>query len=66
MNIAVKKEFLTVLEDMPQEKINILLRFAEWLSEDDELTPEEMTALSRGEEQFDRGDYVFFSEIKRS
>ncbi len=62
---AVKEEFLTVLEEMPQEKINILLRFAEWLSEEDELTPDEMAALSKGEEQFDKGEYVFFSDIKR-
>ncbi len=30
MNAAVKKEFMTVLENMPNEKIDILLRFASW------------------------------------
>ena len=62
---TVKEELLTVLDEISQEKLMVLLRFAKWLSEEDELTSEELSALSRGEEQFDRGEYVFFNELKR-
>ncbi len=60
-----QKEILSIFDELTPEKKQALLYFAEWLSEEDELSPEEILSLARGKEQFTKGEYVFLDDIKR-
>jgi len=62
---STQKEILSIFDELTPEKKQALLYFAEWLSEEDELSPEEILALARGKEQFTKGEYVFLDDIKR-
>ena len=60
-----KQNLIKVIGELPIEKLRALFYFAEWLYEAENLTPEELKALTRGKEQFKKGEYVFFKDIKR-
>ena len=60
-----QKEILSIFDGLSPEKKQALLYFAEWLSEEDELSSEETLALACGKEQFTKGEYVFLEDIKR-
>ena len=61
----VKQELTDVLDELSNEKLKLLWLFAKFLMETDELGREEIAALNRGIEQFEKGEYVLFDEIKR-
>ena len=62
---STKQSIIDILDELPPGKRKALFYFAEWLSEENELTPEELLAPSRGKKQFEKGDYAFFEDIKR-
>ena len=62
---STKQNIIDIFDELPPGKRKVLLYFAEWLSEENELTPEELLTLSRGKKQFEDGDYVFFEDVKR-
>jgi len=62
---SVKQELTGVLDELSNEKLKMLWYFAQFLMETDELGAEEIAALNRGMEQFEKGEYVRFDEIRR-
>ena len=62
---AVKSDLIKVLDELPAEKLRALLYFAEWLSETDIISYDELLALKAGKEQFKKGECVFFEDIRR-
>jgi hypothetical protein len=60
-----KQNLIRVIEGLPVEKLEVLYRFAEWLDEDNNLSPRELKAILQGKEQFKKGEYVFLEEIRR-
>jgi len=62
---SVKQELTDVLDKLSNEKLKMLWYFAQLLMETDELSSEEIAALNRGVEQFEKGEYVLFDEIRR-
>jgi|YelNatPaOPRAMG01_1025707.scaffolds.fasta_scaffold311996_2 hypothetical protein len=61
-----KKKLDAVLERLSEDKTEIVFKFAEWLSEDDELTSKEVDLLRKAENQIKRGEYVEWRKIKRT
>ena len=61
-----KKKLDAVLERLSEDKTEIVFKFAEWLSEDDELTSKEVDLLRKAENQTKRGEYVEWRKIKRT
>ena len=62
---VTRQSIINILDDLPPEKTKALFYFAEWLQEEDEITPNEIVALARGRDQFKKGEYVFFEDVKR-
>ena len=64
---TIKEELKRVLEQLSEEESRIILKFAQWLVEqEEELTPEELTLLKRGEEQFAKGEFAWWRDVKRT
>ena len=62
---SLKQELLGVLDELSNDKIKILWYFAQFLKETDELSLDEITALNKGIEQFEKGEFVAFDGIRR-
>jgi hypothetical protein len=59
-----RQSILEILDNLPPEKTKALFYFAEWLNEEEELSPEEIIALARGKEQFKKGEFAFFEDLR--
>jgi len=65
--MATKEELRGIVEQLSDEESLIVLKFARWLLEhEDALTEQEMALLRRGEEQFERDEYVWWRDVKRT
>lgn len=64
---AVKEELRQVLEQLSEEESRIVLKFAQWLvDQEEELTQEELALLQQGEEQFAKGEFTWWRDVKRT
>ena len=64
---AVKQDLKKVVSGLSEDESRIILKFAEWLQEQkEELTEKELAILNRGEEQVNRGDFVWWRDVKRT
>ncbi len=64
---AVKEELKKVVGELSEDESRILLRFAEWLRDQDEdFTDKELAILQRGEQQVRNGDFVWWRDVKRT
>ena len=64
---TVKEEIRRVLEQLSDEQSRVILKFAQWLAEqEEELTQEELALLQQGEEQFAKGEFAWWRDVKRT
>ena len=64
---AVKQELKKVVSGLSEDESRILLKFAEWLQDQkEELAENEMAILKRGEQQINKGDFVWWRDVKRT
>jgi len=64
---VVKEELKNLIQELSETESRLVLKFARWLVEqEDELNEEEVALLRRGEEQFERGEYVWWRDVKRT
>ena len=64
---TVKEEIRRVLEQLSDEQSRVILKFAQWLAEqEEELTQEELALLQKGEEQFAKGEFTWWRDVKRT
>jgi hypothetical protein len=64
---TAKQELDKVVKQLPEDKQRIILRFAEWLrDQESEFTEEELTILRKGEKQVNKGDFVWWRDVKRT
>ena len=59
---TVKEELKRVLEQLSDEQSRVILKFAQWLVEQEE----ELALLKRGEEQFAKGEFAWWRDVKRT
>lgn len=66
MSVA-KEELKNLIGELSDAESRLVLKFARWLVEqEDELSEEEVALLRRGEEQFEKGEYVWWRDVKRT
>ncbi len=63
---TVKQELKKVVGELSEDESLIILRFAEWLKDQEELTDKELAILHRGEQQISKGDFVWWRDVKRT
>jgi hypothetical protein len=64
---TTKQELRKMVGELSDDESRILLKFAGWLKEQkEELTEKEMAILSKGQQQIQNGDYVWWRDIKRT
>ncbi|GEM_PF-1057674 len=64
---AAKQELKKVLGDLSEDESRILLKFAEWLRDQEEhFTEKELAILLKGEKQIRKGDLVWWRDAKRT
>ncbi|HSW57890.1 MAG TPA: hypothetical protein VLH15_05775 [Dehalococcoidales bacterium] len=64
---AAKQELKKFVNELSDDESRIVLKFAEWLSEQKEdLTEKELAILQRGEQQVQNGDFVWWRDVKRT
>lgn len=63
----VKQELKKVVRELSEDESRILLKFAEWLKDqEEEFTDKELAILHRGEQQIREGDFVWWRDVKRT
>ena len=64
---TIKEELRKVIEQLSDEESQVILKFARWLLEqEDELTKDELALLKQGEEQFEKGEFTWWRDVKRT
>lgn len=64
---AAKQELRKVVGQLSEDESRILLKFAEWLrDQEEELTDKELAILRRGERQIRKGEFVWWRDVKRT
>lgn len=63
---AARQELKKVVGELSEDESHILLKFAQWLREQEELTDKELAILRRGEQQIRKGDFVWWRDVKRT
>ena len=64
---TARQELDKVIKQLPEDKQRIILRFAEWLrDQESEFTEDELNILRRGEKQIRKGDFVWWRDVKRT
>ena len=68
---AIRNKLIEMLNDLPEEKIAILLYFAQKIKEnvendDEELSFQEKEMIRASEEEYSKGEYVWWRDVKRT
>ncbi|HET8523411.1 MAG TPA: hypothetical protein VFL82_09265 [Thermomicrobiales bacterium] len=64
---TAKDELHHLVDQLEDVDVNEALDYLHWLlSEEDELSPEEIGHVQRGEEEIARGEFVTLQELRRS
>jgi len=68
---AIRNKLIEMLNDLPEEKIAILLDFAQKIKEnvendDEELSFQEKEMIRASEEEYSKGEYVWWRDVKRT
>ncbi|MBI2917001.1 MAG: hypothetical protein HYY01_03320 [Chloroflexi bacterium] len=64
---ATKQELRKVVGELSEDESRIILKFAQWLRDQEEqFTEEERTILCRGESQVSEGNFVWWRDVKRT
>ncbi|MDP2719794.1 MAG: hypothetical protein Q8P44_08225 [Dehalococcoidia bacterium] len=64
---AAKQELKKVVGELSEDESRILLKFAQWLREQEEqLTEKELAILHKGERQIRNGEFVWWRDVKRT
>ncbi|HHY99093.1 MAG TPA: hypothetical protein GX509_10190 [Firmicutes bacterium] len=66
--MSIREELIKAIEAMDEENLEAVLDYVRLLQEPEEVEPteEERTAIARGREEFARGEYVRWRELKRN
>ncbi len=64
---TAKRELNKVVAELSEDERRIILRFAEWLRDQEEqFSDEELAILRRGERQVRKGDVVWWRDVRRT
>jgi hypothetical protein len=64
---AIKEELRKAIEQLSEEESRVTLKFAKWLlDQGEEFTEEELALLWEGEEQFKKGEFTWWRDVKRT
>jgi rubrerythrin len=64
---TTKDELKNLIEELSEEESRLLFKFTRWLVEQgDELTEQELALLHQGEQQFEKGEYAWWRDVKRT
>lgn len=68
---AIRNKLIEMLNELPEEKIAILLDFAQKIKESDENDDEELSfqekeMIRASEEEYSKGEYVWWRDVKRT
>jgi hypothetical protein len=64
---TVKRELTKVVEELSEDESGLLLKFAEWLKDqEEEFTDKDLAILHRGEQQIRKGEIVWWRDVKRT
>jgi len=68
---AIRNKLIEMLNDLPEEKIAILLYFAQKIKEnvendDEELSFQEKEMIRASEEEYSKGEYVWWRNVQRT
>lgn len=63
----IKEQIIEALDRLPPESLEGVLEYVQFIEEPEEVTPtnEELEAIRRGEEEYGRGEYVRWRDMKR-
>jgi len=66
--MGIREELIKAIETMDEENLKAVLDYVRLLQEPEEVEPteEERTAIARGREEFARGEYVRWRELKQN
>lgn len=64
----IKERIVKVLDQLPYESLEGVLEYIEFIREPGEVTPtaDELEAIKRGEEEYNRGEFVRWRDIRRN
>ena len=62
----IKEEIVKALDKLPDEALEGVLEYIEFVSEPEEVTPtaSELEAIRRGEEEYKRGEFIRWRDVK--
>ena len=64
--MTIKEELHRLVDVLDEQDAQEALDYIRWLAgPDEELSPEELALVRKGEEQIERGEYVTLDELKR-
>jgi hypothetical protein len=64
---TAKEELGKVVAELSEDESRIILKFAEWLrDQEEEFNAKELAVLRRGQEQFRTGDFVWWRDVRRT
>jgi len=69
---SIKSKLIEMLKDLPEEKIILIFNFAKKIMSDEnadnseELSPQELEMIRISEKEYERGEYVWWRDVKRS
>jgi hypothetical protein len=64
--MSIREEINKVLNTLPEESLEAVLEYARFIQEPEEVEPTEaeIKALARGREEYAKGEYVSWRDIK--
>lgn len=54
-----------MIDDMPEDRVKVLFIFSQWL-QGEELIPEELEIVKKGEKEIKEGKFVRWRDVKRT
>ena len=64
---ASKQELRKIVGELSEDESHIILKFAEWIrDQNEEFTEKELAIIQRGEKQIRDGDFVRWRDVKRT
>lgn len=69
---AIRNKLIEMLKELPEEKITIIFNFAKRIMSDkdeydnEELSPQELEMIQASEKEYEKGEYVWWRDVKRS
>lgn len=65
--MSIREEIIKAIETLTEEELEAVIDYINFLREPEEVTPteEEREALARGREEYNRGEYARWRDLKK-